>query len=551
MNLKRRSGDEMVAIMPRFQLAVSLFLTLVAPVVLAQRKAPTQRSLQTTERSVAARAATGLTENSGYYKRWINQDVHWIITDEELAAWKKLTTNWERDLFIDAFWARRDPTPDTVENEYKDEHYRRVLYANERFGAGIPGWRTDRGHVYILYGKPDAVDAHPKGGSYQRPAEEGGGHTDTYAFEVWRYRYLEGIGTDIEIEFVDACGCGEYQMTLDRSVNGPMVHVPKVVSPETESMRTTQADRFRGANKLDRLDVIVKPGRAPELKFKDLEAALHTKIHNQLPFDVRVDFVRVTTDTVLVPITIQVPNSALKFIEKDGVQRASINIFARFEKITGQTVSPFEDTLRLDVPPELLSKVMSNVAMYWRALPMPPGIYRLDVVLKDVNGDKLGVWRHGVVVPDFEQDKLAHSTLIVADLLESVPSPEVGAGSFVLGSTKVRPKVPPDNGKPVVFKRDLNRNVNFWMQVYNLSIDAKTRKPSATVEYQIVNASNNQTVVDFREKTETMENVSDQLTLQKSVPTDKLNPGIYQITIKVTDLLTKETISPAVNFAVE
>lgn len=509
-----------------------------------------------------------LEKESGYYKKWVNEDVRWIITDEELSAWKKLTTNAERDNFIEAFWQRRDPTPDTEENEYKDEHYRRIAFANEHYAAGIPGWRTDRGRMYIMYGKPDSIDSHPMGGPYQRPAEEGGGSTETYPFEVWRYRYLEGIGQEVEIEFVDTCGCGEYHMTLDRSEKDALLHVPNAGLTDMESMgMANKADRFRGGieslgqgffnqnnntKQFDRLETFAKLNRAPEVKFKDLEAVVNTKIrYNLLPFDARVDYVRVTSDTVLVPVTIQIPNSSLTFTNKDGVARATINLFMRMTTLTGKIAQTFEEPLRLDVPSELLDKVVNNVGVYWKAFPMRPGHYRLDIVVKDVNGDKLGTMGQSVMVPEYNEDKLSSSTLILADILEPVPSREVGSGDFVLGTNKVRPKVSLGAGKPATFKKAQNQKVNFWMQVYNLTLDEKTKKPSATVEYQIVNAGTNQQVVDITENTDQMGNVSDQLTLQKSLPLSKLDPGVYQVTIKVNDLVSKQTISPTAKFAVE
>lgn len=502
-----------------------------------------------------------------YYKRWLNEDVRWIITDEEMSAFKKLATNAERDQFIEQFWLRRDPTPDTEENEYKEEHYRRIAYANEHFAAGVPGWRTDRGRMYIMYGKPDSIDAHPAGGPYLRPAEEGGGSTSTYPFEVWRYRYLDGIGQEIEIEFVDTCGCGEYHMTMDRSEKDALKNVPNAGLTDMEAMgMANKADRFRGVEQLgkgffnsdasqqtkqfDRLETFAKLNRAPEIKFKDLEAVVNTKIrYNLLPFDVRVDYVKITSDTVLMPITVQVPNRELTFINKDGVQRGVVNIFGRMTTLTGKVAQTFEDTLRLDVPAELLDKVVSNVALYWKALPIRPGHYRLDIVIKDVNGDKIGTFGQGVVVPEYSDDKLANSTLILADMLEQVPRNEVGTGNFVIGTSKVRPKVQPSNGKPASFKKD--QKINLWMQVYNLALDEKTKKPSATIEYQVVNATTNQPVVDFTEKTEQMGNIGDQLTLQKSLPLNALAPGVYQVTIKVNDLLSKQTVSPTAKFAVE
>ncbi len=86
------------------------------------------------------------------YRKWLNEDVTYIITEEERATFKRLQTDEEREQFIEQFWLRRDPTPDSIENEYKEEHYRRIAYANEHFASGIPGWKTDRGRIYIEYG---------------------------------------------------------------------------------------------------------------------------------------------------------------------------------------------------------------------------------------------------------------------------------------------------------------------------------------------------------------------------------------------------------------
>ena len=174
------------------------------------KRAPTEKQKKQQKRNLNI-------ELSKTYKKWLNEDVVWIITDEERAAFKQLSNDEERDNFIEAFWQRRDPTPDTEENEYKEEHYRRIAYANEHFAAGIPGWKSDRGRIYIMYGPADEVDSHPSGGTYERPIEEGGGETSTFPFEDWRYRYLEGIGQEIIIEFVDTCMCGDYHMTIDRS----------------------------------------------------------------------------------------------------------------------------------------------------------------------------------------------------------------------------------------------------------------------------------------------------------------------------------------------
>ena len=511
--------------------------------------------------------AANIEKLGGVYKKWLDEDVRWIITDEELSAFKKLANNSERDVFIEGFWQRRDPTPDTAENEYKEEHYRRIAYANEHYAAGMPGWRTDRGRIYIMYGPPTSTDSHPMGGPYQRSSEEGGGQTSTFPFEVWRYRYLEGIGQEIEIEFVDDCSCGAYEMTLDRSKKDALLHVPNAGLTTMEEMgQANKADRFRGglesigagpfnrnneSKQFDRMETFAKLNRAPDIKFKDLQNELvtHKFRTNLLPFDVQVDFVKLTSDTVLVPITLQVPLKGLTFANKDGVQRAVVNVYGQLTKLSGQIVQTFEETLHRDIPAELLEKEINNVSLYWKALPMRPGLYRLDVVMKDVNGDKTGIFSRSYTVPDFGDEKLTSSTLILADQMEPVPAREVGTGNFVIGTNKVRPKVQSSDGKPASFKQ--KEKINFWLQVYNLGVDQKTNKPSATVEYQVVNTATNKHVLDFTESTAQMGNVGEQVTLGKSLQLSQLDPGVYQVTIKVNDQISKQTISPTAKFSVQ
>jgi GWxTD domain-containing protein len=508
-------------------------------------------------------------ELSKTYKKWLNEDVVWIITDEERAAFKQLSNDEERDNFIEAFWQRRDPTPDTEENEYKEEHYRRIAYANEHYAAGIPGWKSDRGRIYIMYGPPDENESHPSGGTYERPMEEGGGETSTFPFEDWRYRYLEGIGQEVIIEFVDTCMCGDYHMTMDRSEKDALLETPNAGLTLYEQMgMSSKASRFTGGGlerlgagpnsssqqtkQFDRLEQFAKLQAPPPVKFKDLEEIVNTKlITNLMPFDVRSDFVKVTGDTVLVPITIQMKYRDITFSNKDGVQRGTVNIFGRVTTLTGKIVQTFEDTAQIDVPAELLPRTAENSSVYWKALPLRPGRYKVEIAVKDVNGDRKGLWSRGIVVPEFSDDKLSTSTLIVADQMEAVPTKDVSTGNFVIGLTKVRPRVAPADGKPALFKRSKDQKVNFWMQVYNLSVDDKTHKPSATFEFDIVNIATNKPVVQKTESTEQMGNVGEQVTLQKSIASANLPPGVYKINIKVNDNISKQSIDPSATFAVE
>src|SRR6202140_189519 len=507
-------------------------------------------------------------ELSKPYKKRLDENVFWIITDEERAAFRQLSNDEERYNFIEAFWQRRDPTPDTEENEYKEEHYQRIAYANEHFPAGVPGWKTDRGRMYIVFGPADEIDSHPSGGSYERPMDEGGGETSTFPFETWRYRYLEGIGQEVMIEFVDTCMCGDYHMTMDRSEKDALKYTPNAGLTLYEQMgMSSKASRFTNGGieqlgqspfnkdlqtkKFDRLEKYAKLQAAPAVKFKDLEEVVSHKISvNLMPFDVRADFVKVTSDTALVPVTIQIKNRDVTFQNKDGVERGTFNIFGRVTTLTGKIVQTFEDTVQVDVPVELLPKTAENSSVYWKALPLriSQNRYRLDVVVKDVNGDRTGSWSHAIVIPDFSEDKLSNSTLIIADQMEPVATKNVGTGNFVIGTTKVRPRVAPSDGKPILFKR--NQKLNFWMQIYNLSVDEKTHKPSATIEYNVTDA-NNKAVIHTVESTDTMGNVGDQVTLQKTLSAANLPPGLYKIEIKVNDNLSKQSVDPTATFAVE
>jgi len=503
-------------------------------------------------------------ELSKTYKKWLDEDVRWIITGEEMQAFKQLSNDEERDQFIEQFWLRRDPTPDTVENEYKEEHYRRIAYANEHFAAGIPGWKTDRGRIYIVWGKPDEIESHPSGGLYNRDISEGGGSTSTYPFERWRYRYLEGIGNEVILEFVDQCMCNEYRLTMDPNEKDALLYVPGAGLTQSEEMGlTSKTDRLIGGSQgfqpfglnnqsrsFDNLELMAKINAPPPIKFKDLQEVVDHKIRvNLMPFDVRTDFVRVTGDTALVPITLQIKNKDITFVNKEGIQRGTVNIFGRISTITGRVAQTFEDTVQVDVPAELLAKTVENASVYWKAVPLRTGAYKIDLVLKDVNGDRVGTYTRSIRVPDFSDEKLATSTLILADKMEKVATKDVGAGSFVIGTTKVRPRVEPSDGKPAAFKRQ--QRLNLWMQVYNLSMDDKTKKPAATIEYDIVNQQTNKSVLHVVESTDQLANAGEQVTLEKSLALQNFEPGVYRLTVKVDDNVSKQTVAPFARFAVE
>ncbi len=503
----------------------------------AQQKDPLKRPLSSKQRKQLFK---GIKETP--YEKWVKQDVRWIITPAELEAFNRLSNDEERDAFVENFWLRRDPTPDTEENEFKEEHYRRIAYSNEHFAAGSQGSLTDRGHIYIAWGPPDEIESHPSGGTYNRDISEGGGTTTTYPFERWRYRHLEGVGDNIILEFVDACMCNEYRLTIDPNEKDALQHVTG--GPPNPLDTTGRNDEF------ENLDKLVKVTSAPPIKFTDLLARVNTTItENPLPFDVHVDFVRVTGDTVLVPVTVQLRNRDITFVNQDGVQRGSVQLLGRVSTITGRVVQTFEDTVQIDLPADLFTESIQNVALYWKTLPLSPRMYRLDIVSKDVNGGRYGNYGKSLRVPEFSEDKLATSSLILADLIQPVAKTEIGKGNFVIGDTKIRPRVESSDGTPPKFHR--NERLNLWMQVYKLSLDAKTRQPSATIEYAIANEHSGKTVLDVTESTSQFTNPGEQITLQKAIALKPLEAGTYRVTITISDAVSKQTVAPTAKFVVE
>jgi GWxTD domain-containing protein len=502
---------------------------------------PLQRPLSTKKQKDTQKLLKKEVHES-FGQKWLDQDVPYIITPEERAAFKQLSNDEEREQFIESFWQRRDPTPDTVENEYKEEHYRRIAYANEHFASGIPGWKTDRGRIYIIHGGPDEIEASPSGGTYNRTPQEGSGTTSTFPFERWRYRHLEDVGEDVVLEFVDTCICGDYHMTMDPTEKDALAHTP--IGQPLQGMPF-----MNGYQKFDHMERFFAATRPPKVRFTDLsEMVSHKIIPNMVPIDVLTNFVRITDDTVLVPIAVQVKNRDVTFANTDGVERGRLNIYGRFTTLSGRAVQIFEDSVQVDIPHDLLPKLFDNPSVYGKTVPLPPGHYRLDVVVKDVNGDRAGSWSRSITVPQFRDDQLATSSLIIADRMERVPMSDIGTGGFVIGDMLVRPRIPSPKDQPVHFKHD--QKISIWMQIYNLSTDEKTHRPSAKIHY-VVSPVGGTSVIQNTQSSADLGLTGDQATLQKTLPAGDLKPGTYELRIRVEDLISGQSVEPLQAFVID
>jgi GWxTD domain-containing protein len=540
-------------------LGTALFLLVSSAAMPAQNQQAGQQSDQKQDNKKKPSDKQVLKELATPYKKWLSEDVSYIITDAERKAFLQLQTNEEREQFIEQFWQRRNPDPDSVDNTVKEEHYRRIAYANEHFSSGVQGWRTDRGRIYIMYGKPDSLESHTQGENYERPLDQGGGETKTYAFEDWTYHYIDGIGENVELEFVDPSGTGEFHLTSDPSEKDALLYVPGagLTLAEQEGLSDKSArflnsdgthlapsatgGRSAALDEFNRLELSAKIWQPPTVKFKDLEAVVSSRIvRDQLKFDYRFDFMRVAGDTVLVPITLQIPNNQMSFQSKDGVHTATLNLFARVSSLSGRTVQTFEDTIRRDFPDSLLQASLRSSSIYQKAVPLRPGLYRLDVVIKDTTSNNVGVVNTRLAVPPFDDDKLQASTLILADEISAVASKDIGVGMFVIGSTKVRPKLD-QSFTP-------SQPMGIYLQLYNLKIDDQTHKNNATIDFEIFQG--NQSIKHVVQTSEQLHQSGEQLTVQESVPLQNLPPGKYRIDIKATDALANQTVSRTSEFTV-
>ncbi len=495
------------------------------------------------------------TELKKAYKDWLEKDVTYVITDEERRAFKRLQTDDEREKFIEEFWRRRDPDPDTDENEFKEEYYERIAYANEHFASGIPGWKTDRGRIWIMYGKPDERETHPMGGSYNRPSYHGGGSTTTYPFEIWFYRYLAGVGSGIEIEFVDPTGSGEYRIARSPDEKDAMLMVPGAGLTLSEQLGlSNKADRITGVNNgmngyqreqdspFSRLQLLADLQRPPQVKFNDLASRVNTPVieDNPLNFDIRVDFFRQSDERVITAFTIQTENKDLVFQDSGGLQEARINIFGRITSVAGRRSGTFEDPVITTATTQELTDAKDRKSAYQKAIALAPGTYKVDVIVRDVASGATGVRHIGFTVPKYDPQKLSTSTLVLASKLEDLGD-QPAVGQFVIGQQKVIPNV---SG---VYRR--GNPIGVYLQVYNAGIDQTTLRPSVDVEYALLKDGK-----ELGKQTEDWRGMSDagqRLTLAKLIDSRGLPPGEYELAIRIRDRVSGQALTPTAKFTVQ
>ena len=538
-------------------LALSLlFILQAAPAAWAQNDKNKKKNQD--GQDVPDRERTVKKERTDIFKKWMEQDVVYIITSDEKRAFKKLATDEEREQYIEAFWRRRDPNPDTEVNEYLEEHFERIAYANQHFASGIPGWKTDRGRIYIMYGPPNDKESHPMGGQYDRPSYHGGGSTTTYPFEVWFYRHLPGVGSGVEIEFVDPTGTGEYRIARSPNEKDALLHIPGAGLTLGEQLgMSDKADRVAGATGfgysgpgarvqdspfewLQRVVDLQRPPQINEAMEKNLLALVNSPVEdpNSLDVDARVDFFRQSDNSVITAITVQADNRDLQFKDIGGVQTARLNIYGRVTSVAGRRVTSFEDPVVTTATVEELTDTRERKSVYQRVVPLPPGTYKVDLVVRDINSGSQQIKPVGFTVPKYEADKLSASTMVLAVRLQTLK--DQLPGMFTIGQHKVIPNV------AGVFKR--GQDVGIFMQIYNAGVDQTTLRPSVDVEYVLLKGGKE--VLKQAEDWRGISDAGQRLTLARLLPTAELPPGEYELAIRVRDRVSGQSLSPTRSFTV-
>ena len=534
------------------RLGIALTLILLVFPVWAQQKSKPKQEKSDVE-------ALKKEEGKDYYKKWLDEDVKYIISPDEKAVFNKLTSNEEKDQFIEQFWYRRDPDPMTPTNEFKEEHYRRIAYANERFASGIPGWLTDRGRIYIIHGQPAEIESHPSGGSYNRPMYEGGGTTSTFPFEIWRYRHIDGVGEDVELEFVDPSMSGEYRLALNPEEKDALLHVPGAGLTLAEEMGlANKSDRpyFNPGNRenypmmqlrakdnpFERYETYTMVQRPQEIKYKDLKEVVNVNIdYKPLPFQVRQDYIRLNDQQVIVPISLEVQNKDLSFKEENGVQNAKIAVYGIITSITNRVIMEFDDDMLASYQPENLQQGLVARSVYQKVVTLDKKMrYKLDLVVKDINSGHTGVQRIAIVPPMYDDKKLSVSSLILSDYIHQLPQVPKVDEMFVLGDVKIRPSL------KKVFAKD--RPLGVYLQLYNVGLDQSNLAPALSVSYKII--KDGKTVVEVKEESgESVQYFSGQrVVLIKNLPIKDLEPGKYSVSVDIKDLISNQAIAAQDNF---
>jgi hypothetical protein len=445
--------------------------------------------------------------------------------------------------------------PDSPENTYREDHYRRIAYANERFSSGVRAGKPiadtcsssgDHPMKSIRIPRAELMIVHPNKAA-DRPRRILGNSGATATWKILattlaricrseRFRRYRQRWTPVK-----GCAGARPGRGLELSELHDLLRAQRFSNTNGTTLPAPLGGLSAGLDEFDISDRYFKVQRPPE-HLKDLSAMVTARIvRNQIHMDYRFDFLRVTHDSVLVPITLQVANRDLSFKGKDGVQSAVLNLYGRITTLSGRVVQTFEDVVSRDFPDSLYQSSVNLSSIYQRSVPLRSGLYRLDVVLKDAQSGNVGVIDAALRVPLYEEESLDASSLILADQIRPVATSQVGQGPFVIGNYKVRPRINPEFSSA--------DSMGIFLQLYNLKLDVQSHKSDVSVAYRII--KDHQQVWKQDESPEQLQQSREQITIERNLPLVSLAPGRYSLEVYVIDLLTNQTVTRTADFTVK
>jgi GWxTD domain-containing protein len=382
------------------------------------------------------------------YRVWLEDEVFYIITPREKSVFLALTTDRERDLFIEAFWKHRDPTPGTDANEFKVEHYRRLEYANKRFrGYGKPGWKTDRGKIYVLLGEPMS-------------RREFNGQETYYAAQIWSYQGIHGFGLPeaFNLLFFQKNGGGDF-ILYNPGIHGPWDLIPSykgtvgdydsalylidLVEPELAQAAISlipgetvlSFPSLSSAEMLHNIDLyaVKKVEDKYAQKFAEFKDVVDVEYStNYIDSSALVKVFRDRLGTAWVHVALE--PSALSMGEHEGRVYTSLDFNGILTDETGRTVYQFEKTIPFQLTGEQYARLRQRPMDFVKAFPVVPGKYRFSVILKNTVSKEFTSAETTIEVPD-NRDRLEMSGLLLAFNAQPEPAAR-GIKPFVFGNVR-------------------------------------------------------------------------------------------------------------------
>ena len=540
-------------------------------------------------------------ELSEKHKKWLNEDVVYIISQNEKEVFKSLKTDELRENFIRTFWRRRDPSPDTSLNEFREEHYRRMRYVKVNYFEGEAGWRTDRGRIYIMFGPPDFLETNPGGArgflfGASAPTAE-------FPSEVWTYRHLPGVKTRlgrIEFMFINYYNSGAYQLSLDpaisnalRNISIPTRYVGYGDMPEAGDRAlnplelSEQARNLTGPSELEKLFMLTELTKSRGEVLEELERSsrlrklkgLVNSRESMIPLTIfaRENFMQGERGQTYVPISVEIAAYNLGFKRTKDTYEGSINFYIEVKNTEENVVYQASDRLEMSLREESYQRRFSDYYQYRHGFSLSPGEFSLHLVVWDEFNSNVGYVDKRLVIPQFSMDKFALSEIILARnirVVEAEPPPrqtepqpkgEFGLGALeeikrkVLEQIKIgkRESVDPFKfGNLEIIPNTLstygaNDELIFFYQIYRPAFDEKQRIARIRIEHQIWRGEEFITTIDKPQDVQIpLEHKSPGLNSGARFKLAGSSPGIYTLLIKVTDVFSNRMIEKKIDFKI-